>query len=105
MANKVSIRPISPKEAMGHCYGNIPSEVIDTWNKMIVKKLSNGTAVIRQAEIVKAICKEMSVKPIFIYAQRWLDIETLYRKRGWKVEYDKPGYNETYEPTFTFTME
>lgn len=104
MANKASISPISPKEAMGLSEDNIPSEVIDVWNKMIIKKLSSyGQAVILQSEIEKALAKEMSVKLSYIHEQKWLDIESLYRKSGWKVEYDKPGYNEDYAATFTFT--
>lgn len=37
-----------------------------------------------------------------IYENRWLDIEDSYRAVGWHVEYDKPGYCESYEATFTF---
>ncbi len=32
----------------------------------------------------------------------WLDVEDVYREAGWVVEYDKPGYCESYEATFTF---
>ena len=38
-----------------------------------------------------------------IYDKNWLDVEDVYESAGWKVEYDKPGYNENYEPTFTFS--
>ena len=37
-----------------------------------------------------------------IFTNNWLDIEPLYEDIGWKVTYDKPGFNETYEATFTF---
>jgi len=37
-----------------------------------------------------------------IFDRGWLDVEDLYRISGWRVEYHKPGYNETYEPTFEF---
>ncbi len=37
-----------------------------------------------------------------IYERHLLDVEPSYRAEGWEVEYDKPGYNETYEATFTF---
>ena len=30
------------------------------------------------------------------------DVEDIYEKAGWDVTYDTPGYNETYEPKFTF---
>lgn len=35
--------------------------------------------------------------------QHWLNFEGAYRRAGWKVEFDKPGYNESYPATFKFT--
>ena len=39
-----------------------------------------------------------------IFDNHWLDIEPTYRKVGWKVEYDKPAYYESYPATFTFSL-
>lgn len=30
-------------------------------------------------------------------------LDAVYEKAGWKVSYDKPGYNESYDPYFKFT--
>lgn len=38
-----------------------------------------------------------------LFDKGWMDIEPIYRKSGWRVEYDKPAYNETYPATFTFS--
>jgi hypothetical protein len=38
-----------------------------------------------------------------VYAKGWLNFEAIYEEAGWKVVYDKPGYNETYDANFTFT--
>ena len=64
-----------------------PDEVFKVFNRLIVFHLRDGQASINQDEIVK---------------NGWLDIEDVYAGAGWEVEYDKPGYCETYEPTFTF---
>ena len=37
-----------------------------------------------------------------VFKNKWLDVEEVYRKAGWKVEYDKPGYCEDYEAYFVF---
>ena len=37
-----------------------------------------------------------------IYDQHLLDVEEAYRAQGWKVEYDKPAYCESYSAFFTF---
>lgn len=39
----------------------------------------------------------------FIFDKHWLDIEDTYRKAGWNVEYDKPGYCENYDAYFVFS--
>jgi len=38
-----------------------------------------------------------------MYDKGWMDVEDAYRKAGWDVDFDKPGYNETYEANFTFS--
>ena len=38
-----------------------------------------------------------------IFSEGWLNIETVYEDAGWDVYYDKPGYNEDYKPSYTFT--
>ena len=35
----------------------------------------------------------------------YLNIEEVFRAVGWVVIYDKPAYNESYEPTFEFRKE
>ena len=37
-----------------------------------------------------------------IFNKGWLNIEEVYRSAGWKVNYDKPAYNESYDAYFTF---
>lgn len=40
-----------------------------------------------------------------IFDNHWLDIEDIYREQGWKVKYDKPGYNEeSFKPYFEFSV-
>ena len=38
-----------------------------------------------------------------VLRQKLLDVEPLYRKAGWQVEYDKHAYCENYEPFFIFS--
>lgn len=39
-----------------------------------------------------------------LFKNHWLDIEPIYRKVGWIVNYDQPAYNENYPPTFRFKI-
>lgn len=38
-----------------------------------------------------------------IFDENWLDIELIYEQFGWKVKYDKPGWDEDYDPFFEFS--
>ncbi len=43
------------------------------------------------------------IKADIVYDNKWLDVEELFSKYGWSVDYDKPGFNEEHDPIFTFT--
>lgn len=95
------VRPINPKEIVGKKLEMIPNEVFEAFNELIAQNFNNGEAVVSQREVL-ALMVSKGLNQGLIYKNGWLDIEDVYRKEGWTVEYDKPGYNEDYEPTFTF---
>jgi hypothetical protein len=97
------IKPITPKEAAAArtkaC--SFPKEVIEAFNEAIAEGFNRkGYVCFTQEYIVEKICEKLSVDSSVVFESYWLDVELLYEKAGWKVEYDKPGYNE---PSFTFT--
>jgi hypothetical protein len=87
----------------------IPEDVIVAWNEVIAEHYSEGASKFTQDVIIKRIIDKMKatgargIDRSEVFAKHWLDVEDLYRANGWKVDYDKPGYNETYESHFTFT--
>jgi acyl carrier protein phosphodiesterase len=100
-------QPIKPSEITKAKQAAIPDEVIETFNELVAEKWDGSSATVRQTDAVKAILAKR--KPAIdrlreqdLYDRHWLDVEDIFRAVGWKVEYDKPGYNETYEATFTF---
>jgi hypothetical protein len=100
------VKPLSPSEVTSKKRTIIPDEVISAINKLIAKNFSNGFASFTQKEAIEAIKDEFvnDVSTDTIFDNGWLDFEDIYRKEGWKVKYDKPGYNESYEPTFEFKV-
>lgn len=89
---------ITPEDADKAREKSIPPEVFEAFNELIVADLdAYGTATVRQCDVEKAIRAKIGT-----IEMRWLDVESSYRAAGWRVEYDKPAYNETYEPTFKF---
>lgn len=90
--------PIKPSEVNNK---EIPEIVFDSFNELINEKFADGSATVKQAEVViRMLVKGLSREDIF--EKKWLDIEEHYRAAGWKVKYDKPGFNESGEAYFEF---
>jgi hypothetical protein len=98
------MKPISPKDLADNKLRTLPEYVIRAFNDLITEKFDDGSAVILQKEAVariKTLNRDISSEEIFNLG--YLNVEAIFRKAGWKVEYDKPAYNEDYEPTFIFS--
>ena len=96
-----NVRPLSPKEVVEKKISSIPDAVFEVFNELIAKDFNGAYAIVKQKEVVK-ILVDKGLKEKEIYDNHWLDVEEIYRKAGWKVEYDKPAYNESYGAYFEF---
>jgi len=98
-----SVQPITPQEVVDKKLESIPDAVIRAFNGLIAKKFNGSSATIKQNEAINAILTEDErIGRQEIFDNHWLYIEDIYRKIGWIVEFDKPGYNESYEAYFVF---
>ena len=100
-------KPIRPEDIPDQKQSDIPDLVIETFNKLIAQHYVRGVAKVMQNDIMAAICVafEGNYTRQEIYEKGWMDIESLFEAHGWHVDYDKPGYNETYEACFTFSKQ
>ena len=96
-------KPIKPSEVVKLQDHAIPDSVFEAFNELIAKNFRFGSATVLQKDVVQLIVKKTEKTPTFIYANHWLDVERHYQEVGWIVDYDKPGFNESYEPKFTFS--
>lgn len=100
-------QPISPDEASSkdRVITSVPGEVFAVFNEFLIARYKKGgTVIIRQDEVMRALLTRLA--PITrqeIYDRQWLDIEGAYERYGWKVTYDKPGFNESGEALFMFS--
>lgn len=97
------VRPITPDEVKAKKETNVPDEVIEAFNELLIKNSSIGvdSITIVQPDVV-ALMMEKGLNCGDIFTNHWLDVEDIYRAAGWYVEYDKPGYNECYDAKFIF---
>lgn len=93
-------RPITPEEA--ELTYTIPPEVYDAFNSLLQGKPRGKPIRIKQTEVVELIVTKLKCERKDIFENHWLDVEEDYRKAGWTVTYDKPGFNECYDPYYKF---
>lgn len=95
-------KALSPNQMRDYKIETIPSEVFEVFNLLIAENLSGKTSVVNQADVEKALV-ERGFNKDEIFQKGWLDVEHFYKKQGWKITYDKPGYNESYKPSWVFS--
>lgn len=98
-----NILPITPKEAAQRAVDDIPDLVVEAFNEAIIENLKGNSAAFTQDYVIDKITKKLDISRELIFERRYLDAEALYEAAGWKVEYDKPGFNESYKANFKFT--
>jgi hypothetical protein len=98
-----AVRPITPTEAAEVHKDNIPPEVLAIVNRILAEDVKSSRIIIKQKDIVQELVNG-GLDREEIFAKHWLDFEDIYRDAGWTVGYDKPAYNEDYEPYFEFTV-
>jgi hypothetical protein len=101
MSPEIKRGPLSPAEASEQQVQQIPDEVFVVFNSLIARDLYDGASTVFQDEVVKALT-EQGLRSVDINKNHWLDVEESYRAVGWKVLYEKPGYNETGRSYFEF---
>ena len=95
-------RPITPDEVVALKQENMPDKVIEAFNAFIAEKWDGSSAYISQNEAARKIARFLDISESQVYSRHYLDVEDIFRKAGWHVEYDHKGYNEEGEDSFTF---
>lgn len=100
-------KPFSPEEAGAAQGALIPDVVFDSVNEMLSMRAHQGTFTINQDELIELILMKSAggfhaITRSMLFENNWLDIETAYRNVGWDVEYDRPGYCESYTAFWRF---
>lgn len=100
----MTVKPFTPHDAKLSKAHDLPDEVIMAVNELLSPFSDDLRIVLRQRDVIERIQQKLpGISRKTIFDLHMLDFESVYCKAGWKVTYDKPGYNESYEPTFIFT--
>lgn len=102
MAEQV-IKPITPAEAAAAKGQYMPAAVFEAFNAEIAIRFAIGRAIVPQEAIVSRL-EGAGFKRREIFDASWLNVESAYEAAGWKVSYTKPGYNESGDAYFEFSL-
>jgi hypothetical protein len=80
----------------------IPELVFEIMNALITVAWDGFQAVVRQDAFVERISQGLGISRTEVFDRNYLNVEDAYRKVGWNVAYDKPGFNEAGEALFVF---
>lgn len=98
----MEVEPISPKDVPGAKLSGMPDAVIQLWNGLIAREFSSGVAVVYQDEVIGALLESGVCKTrAEIFNKRYLDIEDIYKAKGWSVTYETSYYGD-HPATFKF---
>ncbi len=101
------MKPISPKEARDSKVKVIHPGIIEAVNQLIIQKFNGKNSFgIKQGDILKLFVQaNPDYDTDLLFKEHHMDFESVYEKEGWKVYYDKPGFNEThYDPIYNFSI-
>ncbi len=94
---------ISPDQIAEAKEEYLPPVVLKAFNETIAKNWSGSRSKFTQDEIIEVIMAKMLITRKEVFDRKLLCVEEVFRAKGWKVEYDKPAYCETYSATFEFS--
>lgn len=97
--------PISPEQAAELKPTVIPPAVYEAFNHFLILRSDGGGSVrIWREELVDKVLNLMpDIRQKHGKQEDWLNVEDTYRKLGWTVTFDRPGFNEDYGASWTFS--
>lgn len=94
---------ITPEQVSEVRENAIPPEVLKVFNDMIVENFDGHSARLDQDDVLERVVQNTGVARGLVLSRNWLNVEDIFRRAGWKVEYDKPAYCENYTAYWIFS--
>lgn len=98
-------KPLKPSEITKAKAATIPDWVIEAVNETLAAKWNGREARFTLKEVMALAMTKAppNLTRAQIYDNHWMDFENIYRDEGWRVLFDKAGYNESYDDYWVFT--
>jgi hypothetical protein len=98
-------KPITPHEVVTSRQLSLPDVVFEVFNTAISDAWNGSLSTVMQKPVAAMIASRLDISTDEVYKRGYMDVEPIYRNAGWKVKYEKPGYNESGEAFFEFSKQ
>jgi hypothetical protein len=98
--HRVPVQPIKPSQVVRKKTEIIPDGVLEAFNELIAETWDGRRSSFKLKDVRALAKKKLDGKEV---KSEWLDVEPIYEKAGWRVKFDKPGWDENYDAFFEFT--
>jgi hypothetical protein len=103
-------KPFSPEDAKAAKVHILPKPLLQAINELLAEKYRDKGPIHIKLKDLKARCRRIlgvdemfsGADPVDAWPNSVWDFEPVYRQHGWKVSYDSPGYNESYDGYYIF---
>jgi hypothetical protein len=97
------VRPITPDELDEAVLEYLPDRVIDSINKLIIKKSKNGVSTFTYPELKDAICAGIEMRQHEAEALGYFNFKRIYENAGWVVAVETPEWGEGGSTQYTLS--
>ena len=99
--------PFSPAQIKEKFLNEFDPLMIDAVNNLLAKNWNDYQITLKQDEIMREYLRlrRKAGRPTTsqrVYESNGMDFEDVFRKKGWEVDHDQPGYCENYDAFFVF---
>jgi hypothetical protein len=96
-------KPLRPEEIAARKLEQLDEGVIDTFNDLITAHFDGTSSKFSQEDVIDGLLSRGVIAyREDAFGRHLLDVEHIYRAHGWRVVYEKPGFNEHGDAFFTF---
>lgn len=88
-------KPFTPAEARAAQIKRIPPEVVAVFNEALAEGIGDGKSVVlRVADMATRVADKTGISRDALFANKYLDIEPLFREQGWKVKWEGNDFGD-----------
>ena len=102
----MQVTPLTPQEAVEQKLSDVPTKVLQCWNKIIKANLNKTNSSVTSRFTLNALAKMISSEMACSFGSAknkgWFELEPLFIQSGWNVQFHRASYADDFDSYFYF---